>query len=1194
MSESIDDSNSIEVYEPSFNDIHQVFISHNRSHRKKMVDHQIDSFNEFINNDMKTIIQQFNPVRFKVTNTRQNIDLTTKDIGAFENVITFTDVHIKRPHHSNNDGSKEFTLPQKARDKNLTYQSMISVDIIHEIYAIKKDGTRDPIPFKQEVSKDVTLGRIPIMLHSSACNLYRRPYDALVAAGEDPNDQGGYFIIAGNEKVVIAKERVNMNHIYFYDNSAKSVSPTLYTSMIKSQIEGKYECAHIATVKMDRKFRISLALNPGFQKKDIPIFIMFRALGIVTDKAIIEYIIYDFSEATMISILHPSMFQGIRDTDLPNNKDNIVSQEDALLYIANKIIPPNLEEEKETDAKKMSWVHRIFERHLFPHVGSNYKKKAFFLGLMVRKLILGKMGIIESDDRDDLANKRIDTTGVLISYYFKYQVNLIIENLKDDIIKEFKTKTSITNFGDMVKKIKTSVLETAFKTAFSTGNWVTSRNMVEMKQGTSQVLQRKSCLDAISNLRRIVTPSTGNGKNAPNKKQEMRRLHNTHFGYICACETPEGHSIGLVKNLACTCKISIKTSTYSIRQVLSTEDIVQITTLQPSQIYENNYTKIFVDGDWYACTDKPKALTANLIEARRSGKLNNTISIIRDFDINEIRIYTDSGRCLRPLFIVDPGNKLRITKELIDKVSNGEVTWDDLIVKYQVIEYLSVQESSYNSLIALGFDDLSKADPMKYRYTHCEIHPMVELGVIAAMIPFADHNQGPRNLFTSAQMKQAIGTYVKNYYNRMDTKGYILYYPEKPLVNTIMADMLKFNEQPAGKNTIVAIMCYTGYNQEDSVIFNKGFIDCGGMTCTQYGAYKEDTKNEEKFVKPNPQTTAGIKRHSSYEKVNKDGFVKPGTILYKNDIIIAKVHKIDRLSRDKQKEWKDNSKTLKEEMAIVDRVIVDNNNEGYQFCKVRIRIERRMEIGDKISSRHGQKGTVGMIYRQEDMPFTESGLSPDIIVNPHALPSRMTIGQLLECILAKVSAYHGVTSDATPFNKINANDICDELEAAGFERYGDELMYSGFTSEPIMTKIFIGPTYYQRLQHIVKNKIHSRGHTGPDQALIRQPLEGRARDGGFRFGEMERDAMVAHGIFKFLKERFYECSDAHNAWYCDHCGHQAVANPHLRRFDCINCSGTRPVSVSNIELPYAMKHCIQEIMTLGIIPRVIPERDTLE
>lgn len=1084
------------------NEMFHILKLYKESFPKIWAKHQIQSYNEFINNDVGNIIRQNNPVVVTVANTKGNITLNIKDVKYLKNVITFGNEYFKKPHHTFAHGGTNIIFPTQCLEKNLTYQCTIYCDIKHQIFAIKSD--KSEILVKEIDHEKINIGKIPVMIHSDICNLARLPRDNQIELGEDINNPGGYFIINGNEKVVISKERKNMNHVKFYNNSANASSTYPFTSEISSQIEGRFECAHICTIMMDKKERLLCHLSPGFPtKKDIPVFIMFRALGIIKDENIIEYIVYDIENTTMIELIKVSMTVGIKDNTLPVGKNEIRTQESALLYIANRIMPQLLEASEMTDEKKIKYVRRTFEKHLLPHVGTSFKKKAYFLGYMIRKLLLGKMGVVTTDDRDNLANKRIDTPGVLMSYYLKYHMNTVIAHLREDISKEFRTKTQITNYDNIIKKIKSSHLENAFKNAFSTGNWSTSRNMNDLKQGTSQVLSRKSYLDMLGHIRRIITPSTSSGS-APNKKPEIRRLHTTHWGKICCVETPEGAQIGLVKNLASLCNISIKTISYSIRKILSSQNIILLEDITPSQIYENNYTKIFVDGDWFAVTRFPGELTVILRDARRIGQINATVSIIRDFHMNEIRIYTDSGRCLTPYFIVDQGNQLRLTRSLFKKVMNGEVTWDELIIKYSVIEYLGVQEMQYNCLIAMNFDDLANADPREYNYSHCEIHPCMIMGLIAGSIPFSDHNQGPRNLFASAQMKQGIGTYALNYFKRMDTKGFVLYYPERPLMTTMLKQLINYNEQPSGQNAIVAIMCYTGYNQEDSVIINKAAVDRGFFTCSYYKTYKEDTKNEEKFMKPDPEITMGIKKHSSYEHINKDGFIMPGSKIRKGDIIISKLHKTDRSTRisgNKRIEWKDNSVLLHEDHAIVDRVVVANNNDGYQFNKVRIRIQRRMEIGDKCSSLNAQKGTTGAIYNQEDMPFTERGTIPDIIINSHAIPSRMTIGQILESVYSKVCALKGHYGDATPFNEFNIEDVCQQLEDLGYDRYGNEKMYCGFSSDPIESKIFIGPTYYQRLQHIVADKIHSRANTGPDQTLVRQPLEGKARMGGLRFGK---------------------------------------------------------------------------------------------
>lgn len=1177
-------------------DSYNILNCYAHSEPKIWTKHQIDSYNEFVTHDMGAIIRQRNPVVLKIENTKGS----SKDIRYYKNIITFKNNYLKRPHHVYSDGGKTIIYPQKARDKKLTYETVLSVDIEHKIIGIKVDGSETEL--KNVELKDVVIGKLPVMLYSIICNLTNLSNDTLIELGEDIADPGGYCIINGAEKVVIAKERKNMNHVYFFDNSKKLSDRNLYTCEIKSQIEDRFESAHTATVTMNRKESIELRLNPGFASKGMPISVVFKALGIVSDKDIIEHIVYDVQDDGMIEPLKKSIMVDI--IDIINGETiSIQSEQDALLYIARRIITPTMREETlNTNEKQIRHVRWIFEKDLLPHVGTSYKKKAFFLGYMVRKLLLGKVGLIKSDDRDNLSNKRMETTGVLMSYLFKHHFGTLVENMKDDIAKVYKAKDiTPSDFETMItRSIKTSIIENGFRSAFMTGNWSTNKNAHEAQQGTSQVLQRKSYTDTLSSLRRLVTPTTGGAAATQLKKHEIRRLHSSQWGMCDAVETPEGPQIGLVKNAALTLLITIKTSSFNIREILSEEDIILVDDIHPYEIYENNYSKILVDGDWFACTTKISDIYKRLIKAKRSGLLNPTISIIRDFFNNEIRIYTDSGRCIRPVLIVDEGNKLRLNQKVIDAIKNEEVTWEELIIGRKdlnylqegVIEYIDVQESEHNTLIAINAEDLNDADPKTHQYSHCEIHPMVILGLISGCIPFANNNQAPRNLFTSAQSKQGIGTYALNWFNRMDTKALMLYYPETRLVTTFINKMIETHNQPSGKNAIVAVMPFRGYNQEDSIIINQAAIDRGFFKAAFFKTYEEETKNEQKFTKPDPKTTTGVKRHATYDKIDSNGIVKPGTRIKKNDILIGKVNKIDRLSRDKQIEWKDASTPMKENEGVVDKVIVDNNNEGYQFCKVRIRIDRTPQIGDKFASSQAQKGTTGMIFRQEDMPFTEDGMVPDIIINCHAFPSRMTIGQFLEGILAKSCAYHGRIADATPFNKIDRKGYEDELEKIGYNRYGNEKMYNGFTGEPMNAEIFMTPNYYYRLLHIVADKIHSRGHTGPDQSLVRQPLEGRARDGALRYGEMERDSSLSHGVMGFLKERFHESSDAHYLHVCNTCGNQAIANENIDRYECRLCDANdEEYTINRVDIPYAMHILRNEVATTGVSMRIFTEQN---
>ncbi|KAJ1878345.1 DNA-dependent RNA polymerase II, partial [Coemansia sp. RSA 486] len=589
---------------------------------------------------------------------------------------------------------------------------------------------------------------------------------------------------------------------------------------------------------------------------------------------------------------------------------------------------------------------------------------------------------------------------------------------------------------------------------------------------------------------------------------------------------------------------------------------------------------------------------------------------------HELRIHSDAGRVSRPLLIVDQDLRLKLTRAHIDAIERSEVAedhayrWADLLAD-GVIEYLDAEEEEtvmicmtpnqlaesywYHRTGVLPHEEQDLASRVRSRrsafintWTHCEIHPSMILGICASIVPFPDHNQSPRNTYQSAMGKQAMGIMLTNYQIRMDTLANILYYPQKPLATTRAMDYLKFRDLPAGQNAIVGIMCYGGYNQEDSVIMNQSSIDRGLFRSLYFRTHgdeedKQGLKDKGVFERPTAETTLRLK-HGTYEKLEDDGLIAPGTRVTGDDIIIGKTTAIppDSLElgqRTKTHTKIDASKALRStERGIVDQVMLTTNADGYTFVKVRIRSTRVPQMGDKFASRHGQKGTIGITYRTEDMPFSAEGVVPDIIINPHAIPSRMTIGHLVECLLSKLSTLIGSEGDATPFTDVTVEAISEQLLERGYQPRGFEVMYNGHTGRKLAAQIFLGPTYYQRLKHMVDDKIHSRAR-GPQQILTRQPVEGRSRDGGLRFGEMERDVMIAHGVAQFLKERLFDVSDAYRVHVCDLCGLMVVAKLKKSEFECTACKNK--TRISQVHIPYACKLLFQELMAMNIAPRLM-------
>jgi DNA-directed RNA polymerase II subunit RPB2 len=524
--------------------------------------------------------------------------------------------------------------------------------------------------------------------------------------------------------------------------------------------------------------------------------------------------------------------------------------------------------------------------------------------------------------------------------------------------------------------------------------------------------------------------------------------------------------------------------------------------------------------------------------------------------------------------------------------------WNQLLLwesptENRLFEYLDAGETE-NAYIAMDYESCLKDTS----YTHCEIHPSVIFGTAASGIPFPDHNQSPRNAYQCAMGKQAMGIYALNFRERFDAMSHVLCYPEIPMVSPYMSKFYGAQSLPAGQNIVVAIMTYTGYNQEDSNMINRAALDRGRFRSIFYRTYKdEERKNqssgeEEKFCKPDSVETKHMK-NAHYEKVAEDGFVPKDTYVTPDDILIGKVVPLrvatGNVLPQGAKKQRDVSKMPRNnESGYVDKIYKNRNGEGYSFVKIRMRQDRIPEIGDKFSSRHGQKGTMGMILNPEDMPQTSSGIVPDIIINPHCIPSRMTIAQLMETLLSKIGCMTGCLGDGSPFNATTVEDLAGILrDQYGMEPYGNEIMYNGYTGRMMETSIFIGPCYYQRLRHCSADKMHSRA-SGPLVMLTRQPAEGRAREGGLRFGEMERDCVVAHGMSEFTKERLMECSDAFSCYSCKDCGLMAIANPEQSIWACRGCGNT--TNFSHINIPYATKLLLQELETMNISSRIITQQ----
>ena len=990
----------------------------------------------------------------------------------------------------------------------------------------------------------------------------------------------------GQKKTCLGQERAAENIIYCF-NITKNNSKWSFISEIKSVPDWKCISPKQISIMISQKnsgYGNAMSIQIPRIKQPIPIVIVFRALGIISDKEICEKIVLDIDEPNnkiFIENLKASIIEA----------NNCTTQEAAIKYITSHVIYTPLNMDKETgQLKKRDFALEVLTNDLFPHC-HNKIQRIYFLGYMTLKLLRCYNKLIPCDDRDSYINKRIDLTGSLLNNLFRNYFNKLVKDMQKQIIREINNGSwkstedygNIINLTNIYKIVKSTTIENGFKRALATGDFGIKQTNSN-KVGVAQVLNRLTYISSLSHLRRCNTPIDKSGKLIP-----PRKLHPSTWGFLCPSETPEGASVGVVKNISYLATITIDSHSLPIQEYIN-----QVITLDNEKnLYK--YVKVFINGAWVGITKEPVELYKSLKEKKYKGIINIYTSIIFNYKTKEIIICNDAGRLIRPVLKIR-NNKTLLTRDILNKLKTKELHWDDLLtdcrINESVIEYIDPREQNA-SLIAVNTKELNNYNYNSNfikNYTHSEIHPSSIFGILASCIPFPDHNQSPRLTYQCAMGKQAMGVYVTNFNSRMDKTAYVHTYGMRPLVDTQLMNILNLHRIPSGAQVIVAIMTYTGYNQEDSILFNKGSIERGLFQATIYHTEKDEDKkihgDQEIRCRPDPTKTKCMK-FGNYNKVNENGIIPENTLVEDRDIIIAKILPIkeNRNNHTKVIKYEDESRIYRtKEETYIDKNYIERNGDGYNFAKVRLRTLRQPVIGDKFSSRHGQKGTIGNIIPEENMPFTADGIRPDIIINPHAIPSRMTIGQLKETLLGKVLLELGLFGDGTSFGELDIKDICKELQKLGYESTGNELLYDGLNGEQIQSDIFIGPAFYQRLKHMVNDKQHSRS-IGPMVNLTRQPAEGRSRDGGLRYGEMEKDAMVAHGASKFNKGRLYDASDAFTVQVCKKCGLIAAYNNEKHIHICKTCENKTDFNL--VKIPYSCKLLFQELITMNIAPRIM-------
>ncbi len=1091
------------------------------------ISHQIESYNTFVSGELQSVIENTRDLEF-FSDTRDDSG------NKIKHIITFGKTTIGWPQHIEKDNSITRTTPEMCRVRDLSYTVPVYCKI--EYHKITQTVTGIELNKKLEQVGDVLILELPVMLRSKLCVLSGMTHEELIHNGEAPEDLGGYFIVNGNEKVIVSQESSANNKIFVnFDKKLNSwvakiicqdyTEPNMVQSMTAKPQKYKRTNALI-----QEKSSIQFGITPTHF---VPIFVMFYALGITNLNTI-----RDMFPKNLLW-LYESCLQDL---------GNVVDSTSALVYIGKNA-------QKITVEDSIRFAKNLIKTNLFVHIpDDSYTKKAIFMSKMLTKLLKTMTGELQEDDKDSLVNKRIDCVGNLIKELVETRLREILRNdLYGKIESRFKNNKSI----DILKDINMTKFLQTIKTSFATGNWTRER------AGIMIDLHRIGYTTPIAELRRtklmLSNPTASN--------LGPHRVHTSFFGYFCPSETTDGTDVGLLKQLALLARISLSSNPSVVIQVLNSTNIFL-------PVGTDAKFPILINNNIVGSTENPTELVKFLRTQRRLGKLQKDVSVCL-LETNEIHVLTDAGRLTRPLLIVNQDGMLNITHDDIQGIKSGNFNFNDLLTS-EKIEYLDCQEID-EMLVAI---DLETFAQQKYKYTHLEIHPIGIFSTVISSLPFPNYNAGVRVMWSGGNFRQALGVYASNYTRRFDTSAHVLMYTHRPIVYTKPSRMLGIDQSGSGQSVILAIASYAGFNQDDCLVFNASAIQRGMFRSFYYHTHKssesEDYARKEEIT--NPEKYFGSR--PKYSKLDSDGIIRVGEAFNSGDILIGKVI----ISKTDSSVFVDSSE-IAHSCGVVESVVVSKNADGYTIVKVKTRELRIPELGDKFCPRHFQKGTIGMVYRQEDLPFTRDGVCPDVFLSPYGLTGRMTVGILFEVLCGKASALTGEEINSTGFDRKEGLDLIDDMSSLlvqyGFSPHGTEMLCDGFEGRPIESKIFLGPLFQQKLKQMSADKIQARSGTGKLSERTRQPVSGRAKGGGGRIAEMERDAMIAHGISRFINEKMFDVSDKYSTWICTNCGVFANANYQTSRQELQNCSNCGHNSYELVDIPYGFKLMHQYMYSLG-------------
>ncbi|EPQ30816.1 uncharacterized protein PFL1_01715 [Pseudozyma flocculosa PF-1] len=1098
---------------------------------KGLVKQHIDSYNYFVDVDLKNIIK---------ANEKITSDIDPKFY------LKYTDIVVGEPQRNDPDAIDRSITPHECRLRDITYSAHIFVNI---------EYTRGGKIVRR---KNVPIGRIPVMLRSNKCVLANRTEKELAKMNECPLDPGGYFVVKGTEKVILVQEQLSKNRIIVEIDPKKNVQASVTSSTHERKSKSYVLSKHG-----------NIYVKHNSLHEDIPIAIALKAMGIQSDREILQLV--------------AGQDESYRELFAPNLEEaarlGVFTRKQALDYIGARAKssrkPMSVRRPLSEDAIEV--LATIIMAHV-PVERLNFRPKAIYIATMVRRVLMCMQDESMVDDRDYVGNKRLELAGQLLSLLFEDLFKKFNTDLKMNIDKVLKKPNRTAEFDAYNQfHFNGDYITSGFVRAISTGNWSLKRFKME-RAGITHVLSRLSYIAALGMMTRISSQFE-----KTRKVSGPRALQPSQWGMLCPSDTPEGEACGLVKNLALMTHITTDVEEEPIIKMAFTLGVEDINLVTGAELYRPDSYIVYINGNVLGVTRFPVRFVNNFRKLRRAGRISEFVSIYTNTHHQTVHIASDGGRICRPMIIVE-NNRPRVTDHHIRELKAGARCFDDFLTA-GLIEYLDVNEEN-DSYIALYENEIIP------QTTHLEIEPFTILGAVAGLIPYPHHNQSPRNTYQCAMGKQAIGAIAYNQLNRIDTLLYLMVYPQQPMVKTKTIELIGYDKLPAGQNAMVAVMSYSGYDIEDALILNKASLDRGFGRCqvmkkssTVIRKYPNGTHDR---LADAPVDENG-KKQKRYEILQADGIAGVGERVDQGDVYVNKQTPVNA-NDNSSAAMSQNAAAVQYKSAplsyktpvfgYIDQVLITDTDSDQTLIKALIRQTRRPELGDKFSSRHGQKGVCGLIVQQEDMPFTDRGVNPDVIMNPHGFPSRMTVGKMIELLSGKAGVITGTLQYGTAFGGSKVDDMSRLLIENGYNYAGKETLTSGITGQPLECYTYTGPIYYQKLKHMVMDKMHARAR-GPRAVLTRQPTEGRSRDGGLRLGEMERDCLIGYGATQLLLERLMISSDAFIVHACQRCGMLGYNGY------CSYCKSSK--DVVKLTIPYATKLLFQELMAMQVVPRLVLE-----